>query len=138
MDLQRMATELLQQKLGANVDTAKAQNAVEDLLGGAKGLDLGDIVGRFTGGSADIAEKAKSWLGDGANAPISAEQIGQAIGPEKISEFASKLGVDAQQAGNSLSQFLPEIIDKCSRGGNLIDANQAASGLKGMLGKFFK
>ena len=138
MDLQRMATQLLQQKLGANVDTAKAQNALDGLLGGAKGLDLGNLVGRFTGGGTDMAEKAKSWLGDGANEAISVEQLGQAIGPEKISDFASKLGIDAQQAGSSLSQFLPEMIDKCSRGGNLMDMNQAAGGLKGLLGKFLK
>ena len=138
MDLKNMATQLLMEKMGGNADAGTASSALDDLLGGGGGFDLGRVVSQFTGEGGELAHKAQSWLGDGANEAISVDQIKQVIGSDKISAFAQKLGVDADTAGASLSQFLPEVIDKSSSGGNLLDSVGGVGGLRGLASRFFK
>lgn len=138
MDIKELATQLLMSKLGGAKDTGAAASALDDLVGGSNGFDLGDIVGQFTGGGGDLASKAKSWLGDGANDSISPAQIQDAIGGDKIEAFASKLGIGRDEASSGLSKMLPELIDKSSRGGNLLDSVGGAGGLAGLASKLFK
>ena len=137
MDLKNFATEFLMNKIGAAGDQATAASALNDLVDGSKGFDLGDIVGKFTGAGGDLAEKAQSWLGDGANAAISPSQVQEAIGGDKIAAFAQKLGIGQDEASNSLSEILPELINKSSRGGSLLDSVGGKSGLAGLASKFF-
>jgi uncharacterized protein YidB (DUF937 family) len=138
MDIKSLATQLLMSKLGTANDSGAAASALDDLVGGDKGFDLGDIVGQFTAGGGDLASKAQSWLGDGSNESISASQIQDAIGGDKIEAFASKLGIGRDEASSGLSQILPELIDKSSRGGNLLDSVGGAGGLASLASKFFK
>ncbi|MBT8065801.1 MAG: DUF937 domain-containing protein [Gammaproteobacteria bacterium] len=138
MDIKNLATQLLLSKINGANDSGAAESALDDLVGGNKGFDLGAIVGQFTGGNSNLASKAKSWLGDGANESISPAQIQDAIGGDKIEAFARKLGIGQEEASSSLSQVLPELIDKSSQGGNLLDSVGGMSGLAGMASKFFK
>lgn len=132
MDLKNLAASLLKDKLGADVDTSKASEALEGLMGGG---GLGDLVGKFTNGG--LAEQAKSWLGDGDNAPVSAEQITEALDVDQIKGFADKLGLDEGGAADALSNFLPGLIDKASSGGDLLDKVGGLGGLASMAKKFF-
>ncbi len=138
MDIKELATQLLMSKIDGANDSGAAASALDDLVGGSKGFDLGEIVGQFTGAGGDLASKAASWLGDGANDEISAAQIQDAIGGDKIDGFASRLGIGRDEASSSLSQILPELIDKSSSGGNLLDSAGGVAGLAGMASKFFK
>ena len=138
MDIKSLATELIMSKIGGANDSGAAASALDDLVGGDKGFDLGDIVGQFTGAGGDLASKAKSWLGDGSNDSISSAQLQDAIGGDKIEAFASKLGIGTEEASSSLSQILPQLIDKSSQGGNLLDSVGGAKGLAGLASKFFK
>ena len=132
MDLKNLAAQLLKDKLGADIDTSKAGDALEGLLGGG---GLGDLVGKFTNGG--LAEQAKSWLGDGENAVVSADQIKEALDVDQIKGFADKLGLDEGGAADALSNFLPGLLDKASSGGNLLDKVGGLGGLAGMAKKFF-
>ena len=138
MDIKSLATELILSKIGAANDSGAAESALDDLVGGSGGFDLGAIVGQFTGSGGDLAEKAKSWLGDGSNESISAEQVQDALGGDKIEAFARKLGVGPEEASSGLSEILPDLIDKSSRGGNLLDSVGGVSGLASLASKFFK
>lgn len=138
MDIKSLATELILSKIGAANDSGAAGSALDDLVGGSGGFDLGDIVGQFTGSGGDLAEKAKSWLGDGGNVPISADQVQDALGADKIEAFARKLGIGREEASSGLSEVLPELIDKSSKGGNLLDSVGGVSGLAGLAARFFK
>ena len=138
MDLKEFATQLVMEKIGAAKDKGAAASALENLTGGSKGFDLGDIVGQFTGSGGDLANKAKSWLGDGANDSISASQVEEALGGDKIEAFARQLGIGKEEAGNSLSDILPQLIDKSSRGGALLDSVGGKEGLFSIASKFFK
>ena len=111
-----------------------AKSALDNLLGGGNGgSPLAGLVDKFNGGG--LADAAKSWLGDGDNAAVSADEVTSALGSGQIADFASKLGIDQGQAAEKLSEFLPDLVDKSSRGGQLLDA---AEGLKGLASKFFK
>ena len=107
------------------------------MLGGDDGkLDLGSIVAQLQRGG--LAAMAQSWLGDGANEGLSATQVLGALEQGKVSQFASQIGVDENQAAGGLAAMLPELIDKHSSGGNLLDAVGGASGLLGSVSKLFK
>ena len=138
MDIKSLATQLIMSKIGGANDSGAAASALDDLAGGSNGFDLGDIIGKFTGSGGDLASKAKSWLGDGSNDSISPAQLQDAIGGDKIEAFASKLGIGKEEASSSLSQILPELIDKSSQGGNLLDSVGGVKGLASMAAKFFK
>lgn len=138
MDIKSLATQLIMSKIGGAKDSGAAASALDDLVGGSKGFDLGDILGQFTGAGGDLASKAKSWLGDGANDEISPTQVQDAIGGDKIEAFAKKLGIGRDEASSSLSQILPQLIDKSSKGGSLLESAGGVSGLAGMASKFFK
>jgi len=132
MDLGSLAAQLLKDKLGANVDTSNASQALEGLLGGG---GLSGLVEKFQG--AGLAEQAKSWLGDGENVAVSAEQIKGALDLDQIKGFAEKLGMDEGGAADALSNLLPGLVDKASPGGSLLDKVGGLGGLASMAKKLF-
>ena len=132
MDLMQMGTQLLASKLGGNVNSSVITNALGGLLSGGDGKpDLGGLVGSMQGkGLGSIAE---SWLGDGKNDDISSDQVREVVGRDKISEMASQLNTDEDSLLDTLKDALPQIIDKSSSGGSLLDS---AGGLMGLAKKF--
>ncbi len=138
MDIKSFATQLIMDKIGGANDSGAAQSALDELTSGSGGFDLKDIVGQFTGSGGDLANIAKSWLGDGANEGISPQQVQEAIGGDKVEAFAAKLGIGRDEATSGLADLLPDLIDKSSRGGDLLDSIGGASGLAGLASKLFK
>lgn len=65
------------------------------------------------------SEAVASWIGTGANAPISGEHVQQALGASTVSSVASTLGVDEAQAGSSLAAMLPELINQLTPNGKV-------------------
>ena len=139
MDLMQIGAQLLQSKLGSNVDTGTITSALSGLLGGDN-FDIGSLMAKFQG-SGGLASMASSWLGDGANTAMSGGQVMELFGKEKVSEFATKLNVDEDTASNGLADMLPQLIDKASSGGSLLESAMGsmggAGGLMGMAGKLF-
>lgn len=130
MNLLEMASSLFMKKVGSNLDIGTVMPALSQLLPTSGGeLDIGSLVGLFK--SQGLASMASSWLGDGANTGIDASQIMSALGQSKVSEFASKLGIGEQEAASGLSDMIPDLIDKTSEGGDLLNAG------KSLLGKLF-
>ena len=138
MDLKDLATQIIMEKIGSANDRGTAASALDGLAGGSNGFDLGSLVGQLTGSGGDIASKAKSWLGDGDNDSISASQVQEALGGDKIEAFAAKLGIGKDEASNSLSEILPQLIDKSSRSGELLESAGGSGGLFSIASKLFK
>lgn len=138
MNFKDLAAQIVMSKIGGANNSAEAGSALDELVEGKQGFDLGDIVGRFTNSGGDLASKARSWLGDGANESISASQVQDAIGIDKIESFAQKLGIGTEEASSKLSEIMPELIDKSSRGGSLLDSVGGVKGLGGLASKFFR
>lgn len=118
------------------LDMSAMQSALGGLIGDGDKLDLAGLVSSMQGGG--MSSLLESWLGDGANSPVSAQQIGDILGSEKIASFASSLNIDTDSARAGLAEVLPEIVDKASSGGSLLDKVGGADGLAGMVGKLFK
>lgn len=59
------------------------------------------------------------------------------FGSDKISEFASKLGLSEDEAAGGLSEALPQLVDKTSSGGSLLESMGGLSDALGMAGKLF-
>jgi uncharacterized protein YidB (DUF937 family) len=137
MDLMKLGTELIMNKLGSNTDGDSISQALQGLLGGSGGnLDISSLVSQFTQNS-DLMGLASSWLGDGDNEAISSNQIISALGSDKIGGFASQLGISEADAADTLSDTLPKMIDAGSSGGSLLDMAGDAGDLLGMAKKFF-
>ncbi len=115
MDLMKMGQELLGDKLG---DAGGIMEAISGLTSG-EGMDLGGIAEKLKAGG--LGDKLESWMGDGENAAVSGEELTAALGDDKISEMASKLGVEKEAAAESLSQAMPSLIDKMSSGGSMLE-----------------
>lgn len=138
MDIMKLGTQLLMSKMsgGANADTGAVQNALGNLLGNGDKPDIGSLIsGLQSGGLGDVA---KSWLGDGDNAPISTDQIKSAVDGNKLSQLASALGTDESSVLSGLQDAMPQMVDKASSGGSLLDLIGGLAGAaklaKGLLG----
>jgi uncharacterized protein YidB (DUF937 family) len=123
---------------GSGLDYDRLISALSSLAGvdPSKGsVDLGSLISKMD--ALGLGAIAKSWLGDGNNEAISPNQITNLLGPDKISEFASQLGLSNDEAAGGLSEALPQMVDKASRGGSWLDSIGGVSGAIGMAGKLF-
>jgi uncharacterized protein YidB (DUF937 family) len=123
---------------GSSLDIGGVASAIAGLMGGGgakPGLDLGTLVSMM--GAKGLGATAQSWLGDGGNDPISPEEITDTLGAGNISAFASRLGLSEAEAAGGLSEALPQMVDKASRGGSLLDSIGGVSGAMGLAGKLF-
>ena len=121
---------------GSGLNIGNLVPILSGLLGGGQGgIDLSSLISKFS--SAGLGNVVNSWLGDGANESISANQISEMFGSDQISEFASKLGLSQEEAAGGLSDAIPQMVDKASSGGSLLDSIGGLSGALGMAGKLF-
>jgi uncharacterized protein YidB (DUF937 family) len=102
---------------------------LDGLLGGVVGAEMATVVngliqkhGGVQGVVAQLEQQGlggtvRSWVGTGANLPITPDQIHQAFGSETVKELAAKVGMSPEDLAAKLSQFLPGAIDKLTPGG---------------------
>ena len=132
MDLLDIAVKTLGKKIGdggANADLLKG--VVGKLIGSGNNLDLAGLVdGLKEKGLSNVAE---SWLGDGDNQEISTDQVKQLLGGDQVAEAARELQTDEDSLLDGLKDLLPEMVDKSSVGGSLLDS---VGGLGGLAKKF--
>jgi len=132
MDIKSLAVGMLAKKLGG--DNAAMGSVIGSLIGGGNSMDIGGLVsGLQSKGLGDVAE---SWLGDGANKAISASQLKDVLGADKITAAAAQLGTDEGSLLDSLKDAVPQMVDKSSSGGSLLDSVGGVGGLAGMAKKF--
>lgn len=137
MNILEIGTQLIQEKFGSDISVQGITDALGNLLGAQDGgIDVQQLLSKFMG-SGGLGDMVSSWLGDGANDAISMDQVKEIFGGEKITEFASKIGVGADQAAEGLSDIIPQMIDKVSSGGNLLDNVGDLGGVLDMAKKFF-
>ena len=89
--------------------------------------------------AAGLGEQVQSWVGHGANQPVSGDQLSAALGDDLMSQLAGQAGVPHAEAGSQLSQMLPEIINMLTPHGEVPTAGAGGLGdLAGMLGGLLK
>ena len=68
---------------------------------------------------AGLGAKVNSWLGQGENQPVTADEITQALGNQKLQEMAQSLGIPVAQIADALAKHLPTAVDQAAPNGTL-------------------
>ncbi|XZG70664.1 YidB family protein [Chitinibacteraceae bacterium HSL-7] len=110
---------------GNNANTAELVGQLLQSQGGLQGL-----IDKLQQGG--LGELAQSWVGNGQNLPISAEQLQAVLGSDAVQQLAGQFGLDASQ----LAALLPQAVDSMTPNGQLDNEQLLNQGL-GMLGKLF-
>ncbi|MCP1660601.1 YidB family protein [Neisseria perflava] len=103
-----------QQGQGSVVDMAmdlvQQQGGLGNLLNQLQQGGLGDALG--------------SWVStEQNNAPVSGNDLQNALGSNAIGSIAEKFGIDGQQASDLLAQVLPNLVDNATPNGTATDAD---------------
>jgi uncharacterized protein YidB (DUF937 family) len=103
----------------------------DGILGGVIGAGATTLLNKFIeqqGGLQNVVSQfekngfgdtMKSWISQGQNLPITADQIRQALGSDKVKDLAAKMGLPADKIAEMLAQHLPQAIDKVTPEGKL-------------------
>jgi uncharacterized protein YidB (DUF937 family) len=105
------------------------KGALEQLGGAVLPVVIGEVLG--TGGQgglsaivaklqqAGFGNQVKSWIGNGHNLPITAEQLQQVLGSDAVKQLAAKINIPVDQITKILAQQLPKAVDRASPDGKL-------------------
>ena len=69
---------------------------------------------------------AQSWVGNAANAPVSPDQVVQALGPDTIDQLASHTGMSQGDVTSQLSQLLPHAVHQLTPHSRLPTEDEAS------------
>jgi uncharacterized protein YidB (DUF937 family) len=97
---------------GGSAAISEVMNLVNSYPGG-----VGGLVSCFE--KNGLGGVASSWVGTGANQPVSAQQVQSGLGNDAISSIASKLGVSPDVASGVVAQLLPHVVDHLTPGGQI-------------------
>jgi uncharacterized protein YidB (DUF937 family) len=96
-----------------DMDTVKkVAGQLKDLLGGGGAHTMLEKLN-----AAGHGDKAQSWVGTGANLPISADQIASVLGNDTVKSIAAKVGIPTDKVAGALAQLLPKTVDKMTPDG---------------------
>lgn len=94
---------------------AEALTLIKTYVEKEGGLDA--VVKKFQDGG--YKKQVESWISTGQNEALSAIEVGQALGMEKVKRIADAAGVDVSKARELLAEYLPIAIDKATPEGKL-------------------
>ncbi len=80
-----------------------------------------------------LGDQVKSWIAQGNNQPVSAEQVKDALGPEQVDQLAEKTGTTPDEAADQLAHKLPTAVDRLTPDGKVPDTES----FKDQVGKLF-
>jgi uncharacterized protein YidB (DUF937 family) len=83
--------------------------------GGQGGLSA--IVAKLEQGG--LGAQVRSWIGNGQNLPITAEQLQQVLGSDVVKQLAARFNIPVDQLAKVLAEQLPKAVDSASPNGTL-------------------
>lgn len=119
---------------------------------GAGGLDLGNLIGGLLNNSGAIqgglpgllqqlqagglAEHVQSWISQGANLPVTADQISVALGGAagSLGQMAQQVGASHVDLAGQLAQALPGLVNHLTPNGQLPGADMLSQMLSQLMG----
>lgn len=131
-DISEVLNGLLGQAQSATgIDFSKYLGPVTELLNSGGGIQ--GLIDSLQNSS--IAEAAQSWISTGANAAVSPSQIAEAL-PTAVQDLAAKTGSSVEQASATLSEMLPQLVDKLTPGGKIPTSLDDLTGILGNIPGF--
>jgi uncharacterized protein YidB (DUF937 family) len=131
MSLLDQVTSLAGSALGGDASNAGLLGNLMQLVTGSEG-GLSSLIGAFQ--HQGLGDVVQSWLGSGSNLPISAEQIQQVFGTEKLQQLTEGTGLNTSEVAGQLSNLLPDLVSKFSSSGlgENLDLGNLANSVKGL------
>ena len=99
------------------IEATAAPALINALLAKTQFGDLNGLVTQLQ--QSGLGPQVQSWLGNGANQPITADQLKAVLNNAQIQEMARHLGLPVDAALNMLAQHLPNVVDQASKNGQL-------------------
>ena len=117
------------------LDSLENSDAFKGALGQLEGAVLPVVLSEVLGNSsqgggglsaivaklqqAGLGDQVKSWIGNGQNLPITAEQLQQVLGSDTVKQLAARFNIPVDQLAKVLAQQLPTAVDHASPDGKL-------------------
>lgn len=92
------------------------------------GSEIANLVHTGPGGLSALVQQfqanglgsiIQSWVSTGPNQPITAQQIQQALGSDKVKQIAARIGLDPNVVTQKLSTILPQIVNHLTPNGQI-------------------
>ncbi len=90
---------------------------LSEVLGNGSQGGLSAVVAKLQ--QAGLGDQVKSWLGNGQNLPITAEQLQEVLGSDTVKQLAARFNIPVDQLSQILAQELPKSVDGASPNGHL-------------------
>src|SRR4030081_2229063 len=99
------------------LESAVLPVVLSEVLGNGSQGGLSAIVAKLQ--QSGLGDQVKSWIGNGQNLPITAEQLQQVLGSDTVKQLAAAFYIPVDQLGKVLAQALPMAVDHASPDGKL-------------------
>ena len=99
------------------LEAAVVPVVLSEVLGNGGQGGLNAIVAKLQ--QAGLGDQVKSWIGNGQNLPITAEQLQQVLGSDTVKQLAARFNIPVDQLAKVLAQQLPAAVDHPSPDGKL-------------------
>jgi len=110
------------------------QAALSLLADNGQNGGLHGLVERFQ--EAGLGNVMSSWIGTGENAPITPQQIQQALGEGHLQQISEETGLTQDEAAGQLSNLLPKLVDTVTPGGH--EPQGGLGNIGGLLERFIR
>ena len=119
MDIIQLAVDLfMKNSSDTNLHKDKLINGFKGLLSNDDGtVDLQGVVARFS--QRGLGDLLSSWIGKNDNSILTAAQIDDVLGHDKIDSFANTVGITSEDATDGLAVTIPSLIEQLSSNGSL-------------------
>ena len=101
----------------SELESAVIPVVLSEVLGQNGQGGLNAIVAKLEQGG--LGAQVKSWIGNGQNLPITAQQLQQVLGSDTVKQLAARFGIPVDQLAQVLAQQLPTAVDHASPNGRL-------------------
>ena len=98
-------------------EAAALPGMLNQIMGGGDQGGLSAITSKLE--QAGLGDQVKSWIGNGPNLPVSADQIKDVLGNDQVKALASKFGIPVDDLASMVADKLPGLVDKASPNGQL-------------------
>jgi uncharacterized protein YidB (DUF937 family) len=99
------------------VEAAAVPALINAVLEKTQYHDINGLVAALQQGG--LGPQVQSWLGNGTNMPITADQLKSVLGNAQVQDFARHLGLPVDQTLGMLAKYLPQLVDQASPNGTL-------------------
>ena len=100
---------------GASGEKPSTVTKLLGMVGGQEGLK--NLVSQLQSGG--LGQKVQSWIGKGSNQPVSGQEIGSALGHDKVEQLSEQTGMSQDQLTHDLAQHLPQVVDQLTPDGHM-------------------